>query len=796
MSRGGRLMAGCSAIGIAAGLGVAPPALAGEEEATVVDSVIITAQFRDQALQDVPISVTAVSADLLEARSQTNIAEVANQAPNVTLRPAGGAFGPALASYIRGVGQGDFNYALEPGVGMYVDDVYYSTLTGSLFDLLDLERVEILRGPQGTLAGQNSIGGAVKLYSRRPGADGRGFVEATYGSDNRVEFRGGSDFTLIENQLYGRISGVSVNQDGYVTRYDFGCTHPGSGAPAQTSNNGCVLGTEGGKSYTGIRAALTWFANDRFDVDFSADYTNDDSEASPTTLLYVGNTTAEGGGVGAANTFYGTVPIGTATGSAFIAYSPFSPSSADDTFSNSPYITYSTYNDIAPNDGNAPYSVPAVSQVDTWGGSINANFRFSDSLSLKSITGWREYEGQWSIDEGTPAGTYMLHNLVSHEQFTQELRLNGLALNDTLNYTLGAFYLDQESFYGGRIKVRTLPAFTENDVIPASSQAVFAHADWALTPQTNIVAGIRYTEMEKDFIYGRLGIGGNPAPPQVAGLDGLVGHFEGSSTDYRLGVQHRWNDEIMTYAQFSTGFRGGGINPRPFFATQAQPHDPETLDAYEIGVKTNLFDNSVRFNASAFYNEYHDILVTVASCPDFTPTPSGSPCALPTNAGEATVKGFEAELFARPMPRLQIDASLGILDFEYDSISAAGASSGITLASKARGVPDLQYSIGVQYEFDALGGSLTPRLDFSHEDELFSDVVNVRPFGLVPAKDLLNGRVTWANAEDDLQIALQVTNITDEIYYYNIRDDRGSSLTVQGNPAPPRQWALSIKRKY
>src|SRR5271165_5774190 len=132
-----------------------------------LQEVVVTAQFRQTRLQDTPIAITAVTANMLEARSETDITQVANQAPNVTLTATGSAFGPGVTAYIRGIGQNDTSFALEPGVGMYIDDVYYSTVLGTDFDLLDLDRVEILRGPQGTLAGMNSIGGAVRLYSKK-----------------------------------------------------------------------------------------------------------------------------------------------------------------------------------------------------------------------------------------------------------------------------------------------------------------------------------------------------------------------------------------------------------------------------------------------------------------------------------------------------------------------------------------------------------------------------------------------------------------------------------------------------
>src|ERR1051325_131607 len=186
------------AVRVALGLTVAGTAMAQESGGQdVLQEVTVTAQFREQSVQDTPLSITAVSGDMLESRSQTNLSEVANQAPNVTLKPQGAAFGPSLGASIRGVGQFDFNPALEPGVGLYVDDVYYSTLTGSILDLLDLDRVEILRGPQGTLAGKNSIGGAVKLYSKRPTGSGNGYIDVAYGGLNRLEARGGIDFALV-----------------------------------------------------------------------------------------------------------------------------------------------------------------------------------------------------------------------------------------------------------------------------------------------------------------------------------------------------------------------------------------------------------------------------------------------------------------------------------------------------------------------------------------------------------------------------------------------------------------------
>ena len=211
----------CAASVSVVALGFAQPSLAqqaapqGQADAAdnAVGDIIVTAQFREQRLQDTPIAITAVNAALMEQRSQTNLSDVVKQAPNVQLLPATAAFGPSISASIRGLGQGDFNPALEPGVGLYIDDVYYPRLTGANFDLMDVERVEILRGPQGTLTGRNSEGGAIKFVSRKPTGDGSGFVQATYGSRNRINLRAGADVKLTDT-LFLRLSGAYADQDG------------------------------------------------------------------------------------------------------------------------------------------------------------------------------------------------------------------------------------------------------------------------------------------------------------------------------------------------------------------------------------------------------------------------------------------------------------------------------------------------------------------------------------------------------------------------------------------------------
>ena len=195
----------------------------------------------------------------------------AQQAPNVSLVETGGAFGPGMTATIRGIGQADFDPAFAPGVGIYIDDVYYTSLTGSNFSLLDLDRVEILRGPQGTLSGANSEGGSIKLYSVKPQGNDTGSVKVSYGQRNLIEVQAMADVSLINDSLFMRVSGLTHQQDGYVTRIDYGCAFPTSGIAAVGGlQQDCIAGKEGGKNYSGGRVALRWLPAENFEANLTA----------------------------------------------------------------------------------------------------------------------------------------------------------------------------------------------------------------------------------------------------------------------------------------------------------------------------------------------------------------------------------------------------------------------------------------------------------------------------------------------------------------------------------------------
>ena len=813
-----RLQVNASIVALAGALFIGGAAAAQNTPGTPEDSspenseIVVTAQFRAQKLQDTPLAITALSGEMLEARGQTSIADVGDQAPNVTLRQAPATYGPAVVAYIRGVGQRDTSFALEPGVGLYIDDVYLPTMHGSLLDLIDLDRVEILRGPQGTLAGQNSIGGAIKLYSKKPDGNGGGYLQATYGSYNRVELRGAANFTIVPEQLFARVSGTAVHKDGYVTRYDYACTHPGTTIPSAVVNSkNCKLGTEGGKDYVAGRLALRYQPSADVTLDIVGDVTQDDSESGPTTLLYVGQAAAPGvsntgsattGPAAAAYSMNG-VRYGTATGSQFISYSPYG-NFAQDTFSHSPYVSYENYLEIAPRDGSGPWAAPIKSAIDSWGVSANLSVDLSPGFNVTSITSYRKFNGVYASADGSPLSPTLQASRIFNRQFSQELRLNG-QIGPSFNFTVGGYYFHKRSENVTRVTLPTLN-FIEDNVIPATTKAVFANADWEALPGLHVIGGIRYTDLTKSFIYGRKGIPGSSTggatPASIASIDGLVGKFAGDRVDWRGVVSYRWSDEFMTYAQVSTGFKAGGVNPRVFFPAQALPFGPEKLVAYEGGFKSDLFDRRVRFNVSGFFNKYNDILVTVASCP--LPGAPPAPCALPLNAGKADVKGGEAELTVRPVHGLEINASLAYLDFKYTSISAAAATSGIGLEDKGQYISPWQWSVGAQYEYEFSGGAkLLTRIDVNHQDTFNRNSNNVDAvtggrdiFGQVDGRTLVNGRITLRMPGDDWELSVEGRNLTDKVYYSDVFDNRGSTNSIQGSVGEPRTFAVTVKRRF
>ncbi len=805
-------------------------------EPAVGNDIIVTAQFREQALQDTPLAITAVDAATMEAKNQYDLAAVADSAPNVTIRPMGSNFGPSVSASIRGIGQNDFNPAYEPGVGIYIDDVYYPSLTGAIFDTLDLERIEILRGPQGTLSGRNSIGGAIKMFSKLPDGSSGGFVEASYGSRDLISLRASADFAITDT-LFARVSGVSKQQKGYVDQIDFGCAFPAGGGDMYVDNNGvsrevnptggvaatvqtddCVIDRLGAVGYQALRGILRFEPTSNFDFTLIADYTSDDR---PGTAEVLTDTQI--------NTNPNILPPGISAYDDRFICGPFCNYQADGNSFGGPFVRR-----IPTDPFNAEGTIMVATEgsnrttYESWGISGQMNWDLTDRLQLVSITGYREFETQFSADSDlSPVNTNYGLNDLTNWSFSQELRLNFEA-TDTMFLTVGGYYFEQSSVYDSVQDIRySAPyplQFRQPDEIDADAKAAFANLAWEIVPDLNINAGIRYTEESKEQTYYRLNFDGtingfldpvgafygpgyegpdtgdynnNGNTTEVLrALTGQTAVYNGDKVDWRIAVDYRFSPEVMAYASVATGFKGGGSNPRPFNAFQLLPFAPEKMVAYEVGVKTDLLDRRVRLNVSAFLNKFSDIQSTVQECPTADPI-YATPSACRVNAGNADIKGLEAELLLTPVDGLTIDASISHLDFQFTYVDPL---SGSQLDDPGTGAPKWKASGGIQYMFDLGGsGTLTPRFDVYYQDETFAGFytgAGGRVLQFLPSFTAANARLTWTNEQDDLQIALTVSNLFDEYYFLSTFDQRTLTGAKKVVPARPREWAVTVKKKF
>jgi iron complex outermembrane recepter protein len=739
-----------------------------------LQEVVVTAQFRSEKLQDTPIAITAVDAAAMAARGMSDLADAANHAPSVFIAPSAYGFGQSASVTIRGIGQADPHIALEPGVGIYIDDVYYGMLSGSIFELLDADRVEVLRGPQGTLEGKNSIGGSVKLFSTTPGPEANAYVEAGYGNFNHYLARGASNITLIPDTLYARVSAGTIHEDGYLTELDYTCATglplnlgPGLSGSNRHLTSNCDIGTEGGKSVVAARASLRWIASDRITDTLIADVTNDTSENPAEKLLSQSSSWA-----GTAN--FITCPTC--------------------------YTNYET-NQGRPFPGSDTFSFSRNSPLNAWGVSNSLDATLPGNLRFRSITGYRQ-EHTIFTQQGDASAADVVDQIWSMQtrQFTEELRLLG-SIGTRLDWTVGAFYYDARGFSSGRIAIPggfTLGGgglgldFLLDDPVRTRSKSGFAHFVVHASDRLDVTLAGRYTNDTKDFTFNRLGLDGKPFPP-LSSLENVTGNFAGNRFDYRAAIDYRWTDDLLTYADIATGFKGGGVNPRPYFASQVVNFNPETLTTYEVGLKSEFLDHRARVNLAAYYSKYKDIQLQVLKCDNISPFPD-APCAATENVGDADVKGFEFETQFRATRQWSFDASAGYMDFRY---TRTNPFSGVTIGMQNIYAPKLTISAGTQYVFDLPNGmSITPRIDYSYRSEIWTLPVNDAT-NHIGGRGLANARLAWKDSSQRWEAALAVTNLTNKFYYVSENPNLGPPYYAEiGTPGRPREYFFTVKRTF
>lgn len=756
-----------------------------------LDEVVVTARYRSENVQSTPISITALSATALEDRGVTNVQNLSAIVPNTFIAPgAAGAIGAPTIS-MRGVQQVDFNFNFESPVGIYIDDVYRPHMLGSDIDLLDVDHIEVLRGPQGTLFGKSSMGGAIRLFSKQPTGGDTGSFEASAGNQGAYNFRGSFDTTLIADRLFMRVAGVYKHRDGYVDMLDFVCQMNANGtpnliAPGVTSHwppkGGCVTGREGEENVKGGRIMLRAVTSDKSEVTVALDRTNDDNTIAPDVTL-------------------ATISQGAAVQQGYVA-----PGAVWDSRFLGPG-RYQTY---------ASPDTPNVQYLHEWGLAVTGTYNFTDHIRSKLIVGHRDYDSASSFNaDASPLQLIQNWNPIQHSQDSVELRLTGEAFDNRLDWATGAYWFEGKTYQGGHIKFTTLN-FDQDDHYGDRNESVFAHGVYNLTDKLSLTAGVRYSKNVKTFSYHHPGIGPDIAP--------IVSEARDDRPDWTGGINYKFTDALMTYASVSTGFRPGGVNPRAIvIPDQLRAFEGEQMTSYELGVKSQFLDNRLRANVAVFYSDYSKHLTQAVGKECIIPglsqdqirvyqsnevCPGTTVAEVPWDyyiTSPASVRGAEGEFVYEPLNRLRLEASFGYNHFKSKVTNPADPRY-VDPANLQQ--PEWNANAAAQYGLPFAAGVLTPRLEWVYQSRMTFSGAPALPFdprfGLspqaaydltsTPARSLFNARIGFDSQDGKWGAALRVDNLFNHFYYLNKFDLSG--LVVSGLPSRPRTWLLSVTRNF
>jgi iron complex outermembrane receptor protein len=600
--------------------------------------IVVTAQKRSENVQDVPIAISALGSQFLESRGIDSIDKLGAVAPNVKIERA-----PAskTISQISIRGSVTINPAItwEPAVGLYLDGVYIAKAQGSIFDVADLERVELLRGPQGTLYGRNALAGAVNLVTRKPSGEAGGSIDLTYGSFNDRRVRGVLDLPKF-GPFSVKVAGQYRKRDGLI---DLVPNSPSGADRADSIDSGSFM--------VQLRAELS----DAISADYTYDYSKASQDPPFSQLLRVNRN-------GDPRDIFDPASPGYAFGGAFF-----------------PLNLYTNPNRVE----TAAINAPAYERSRSYGHALTLTADLG-AATLKSITAYRDLAWADGLDlDGSPLPVAFTQRITDYHAFSQELQLTGELGDGRLNYVLGAFYFDEkaetlnpQTYFGGGVDLQS--DYGSN----TKALALYAQLDYKLTDAVKVSLGGRYTHEKKDvrrFFRVNFDAGSGIFSPLVVANLPYGAIPEAKYNNFSPAATLAWeaSDNINVYARFARGFKSGGFNGEtnvfaaptagcPSGATElCNPYRPEKVDSYELGIKTKLADGRVIFNFAAFRDEHKDMQLSV-----FTATTGAA--SIIRNAAGARIQGLEFETVLRPVDGLTINGSLAILNPKYKSFIDGG----------------------------------------------------------------------------------------------------------------------------
>ncbi len=715
---------------------------AGESEgAGALEEVVVTARKREESLQETPIAISAFSAAALERQQITSTEDLDQVAPNLQFASYGPLTGNNSAAqvYIRGIGQSDGSSGVDPGVGLYIDEVYMGRSVGGVLDFRDVSNVQILRGPQGTLFGRNTIGGAVLLTTTLPGKEFGGTARVGFGDDNLYEGFAAVDLP-IGDTLAARVSAGARQRDGYVRRVF----------------DGVDLGNE--DTYT-FQSSVQWLPSDALTITLRGDYTKEDENGSPFVFTAINES----------QVFPAAISRGAGCPGA-----TFPPPSVPQNVVDPRCANDATWNIGKYNNGG---TAAARSTLENWGTSGTVQWDLTEAFSIKSITAYRELNWSGSRDaDNTPLLVLHTDYASAGDQFSQELQ--ALVETTRLRGVVGAFYFEETIDDLLMVPFAAPPPLVASGAIAGSVDyqrafidndnfALFTQWTYDFSDALSLSAGVRYTEENKGIRIIAFTVTPLTAPlviptrlntPLLAGpgLNIIPEPFENKydSTTGSASLQYRWTDAFMTYASWSQGFKSGGFNQRYNVAPPGNlpvAFDEETAETFEIGFKSE-FGDSLRLNGAVFTTDYDNMQLTYRL--GIVP--------LLFNAGKSSIEGGELEFTFAPGP-LILEGSVGYLSNEFDEIAIVpGTTQTVGPNNTLPFAPEWQANAGLGYDFTFGDATLTPRVNVSYTSEQFFDAANSAEVAQLDDVTVVNTSVTLGLGAWRLRAG--VNNVSDEQY--------------------------------
>lgn len=733
---------------------------------TTLEEVMVTAEHREASLQDTQVAVTAVSSLELQELGVSNGLDLAYIAPNLVVNSyQGGKSG--MSFNMRGISQNETLVTYDPAVGVYLDDVLLSKNVGAILDVVDLERVEILRGPQGTLYGRNTMGGAVNFVTQKPTDELEGKIVATVGKYGQKDLKGVINLPITDadsgiGALNMRISAATINRDG-LTKNDYSGPSPYEPPLPYDAD---FFGTGGNddsrlrrqtdeietKDRQALMVHLQWEPTDALSVLYTYDMTRiDEIPNTPWTT----NTRP--------GSFFGT------------QLEPYAIGRAD-----------------------RPKSIsvngPQVAQTDVDGHALHIDYALTDSISLMSITSKRELENFGTADsDGSPLSIIQTVDTNENDQFTQEFRLVGSA--ERWEYSAGVFYMEEEGSVDQRLDAARRPERTTAD-FANDNWAVFGQATYSLTDQLRVTGGFRYTEEDREMTKIFYARGSSVA------VDYGKAERSFDNLSPMVSVSYDITDTTMTYFKVSSGFQSGGINVREQdLENYKAGFDEEKLLAYEWGVKADIADR-VRLNTALWYSDYTDKRVN-----QFDPVTLGNTVR---NAGVVEIYGFELELLAQLTESVQLGFNYGYQKPEYkeydtpnpDCATNPACSPDVLDLSKSTNIvytPENTAGANVSYEKPIGFAVFRARLDWGWKDN-YTFIAQIPERNSQKSHSVWNTRFTLDDiqgpGDTTMRVSLWGKNLLDEAYYYNgvnIYDTFGFDINTY---AEPRTYGVDLEVRF